>query len=97
MAKQLLYLHVSPHCSSERCAALTYVTVVNMSEKNSLESHSLERADTLNGREGDYDDKDVFGHEEEHDVRDPILLINAHPQGLQSWIDLALSESEDVG
>ena len=43
-----------------------------MSEKKSFESHSLERADTLDGREGGYDDKDVFGHEEEHDVRDPI-------------------------
>ena len=37
-----------------------------MSEK-SISSRSLEGAETLHER-GDYDDKDVFGHEEEHDV-----------------------------
>ena len=63
----MLYLHASPPLFQPACAALT---VVNMSEEKSLESHSLEHADTLNARDGDYDDKDVFGHEEEHDVRD---------------------------
>lgn len=46
-----------------------------MSEKNSISSPSLERADTLNGRGDAYDDKDVFGHEEEHDVRYPVLTF----------------------
>ena len=44
-----------------------------MSEKISLSSPSLERADTLNERAAGYDDVDVFGHEEEHDVRRSIL------------------------
>lgn len=41
-----------------------------MSEKKSL-SPSLEGAETLREREA-YDNKDVFGHEEEHDVRNSI-------------------------
>ena len=45
-----------------------------MSEKGSISSPSLERADTLNGQGDGYDDRDVFGHEEEHDVCDSILL-----------------------
>lgn len=44
-----------------------------MSEKNSISSPSLERAETLNGHGDAYNDKDVFGHEEEHDVRYPAL------------------------
>lgn len=36
---------------------------MSSSEKNSI----LSPAETLNEREG-YDDVDVFGHEEEHDV-----------------------------
>ena len=41
----------------------------------SSEKHSdLSPAETLNEREG-YDDVDVFGHEEEHDVRDFIYLF----------------------
>ena len=40
-----------------------------MSEKKSI----LSPAETLNEREG-YDDVDVFGHEEEHDVCDLILI-----------------------
>lgn len=47
-----------------------------MSEKNSISSPSLERADTLNGHGDVYDDKDVFGHEEEHDVRSPVLTYS---------------------
>lgn len=39
-----------------------------MSEKKSFSSQSLEGAETLRGREA-HDDKDVFGDEEEHDVR----------------------------
>ena len=45
-----------------------------MSEKHSISSPSLERADTLNGQGDAYDDHDVFGHEEEHDVRISILI-----------------------
>lgn len=44
-----------------------------MSEKNSISSRSLEGAETLHDRER-YDDKDVFGHEEEHDVRNSTFL-----------------------
>lgn len=46
-----------------------------MSEKDSLSSKTLERADTLNGS---YEEKDVFGHEEEHDVRNDLsaLMLN---------------------
>ena len=43
-----------------------------MSEKYSISSPSLERADTHA-----YDDHDVFGHEEEHDVRDSILIYRS--------------------
>lgn len=43
-----------------------------MSEKKSLSSQSLQDVETLQEREG-YDDNDVFGHEEEHDVRISIL------------------------
>ncbi len=45
-----------------------------MSERKSLSSASLEGGETLHEREG-YDDKDVFGHEEEHDVR--VLILNS--------------------
>ena len=44
-----------------------------MSEKNSISPPSLEGAETLHDRER-YDDKDVFGHEEEHDVRNFTFL-----------------------
>lgn len=40
-----------------------------MSGKKSSSLPSLEAAETLHKRET-YDDNDVFGHEEEHDVRD---------------------------
>ena len=40
-----------------------------MSEKHSILSPSLECADR-----DTYDDHDVFGHEEEHDVRISILI-----------------------
>lgn len=46
-----------------------------MSEKKSSSSPSLEGAETLNERQG-YDDKDVFGHEEEHDVRSSVLTFS---------------------
>lgn len=46
---------------------------LKMSEK-SISSRSLEGAETLHEREG-YNDKDVFGHEEEHDVCNWILTF----------------------
>ena len=49
-----------------------------MSEKNSLSTPSLERADTLNERGEGYHHVDVFGHEEEHDVCDPILTCRQY-------------------
>ena len=45
-----------------------------MSEKGSVSSPSLERAETL---QEEYHDHDVFGHEEEHDVRDSFLYLSA--------------------
>lgn len=42
---------------------------MSSSEKNSIVSP----AETLNEREG-YDDVDVFGHEEEHDVCDFLYI-----------------------
>ena len=45
-----------------------------MSEKRSFSSpSSLEATETLHGRH--YDDRDVFGHEEEHDVRNLICTL----------------------
>ena len=48
-----------------------------MLEKHSILSPSLERADTLNGQGDAYDDHDVFGHEEEHDVRISIRFYRS--------------------
>lgn len=48
-----------------------------MSERKSFSSASLEGAETLHEREG-YNDRDVFGHEEEHDVCDSISLTLQH-------------------
>ena len=46
-----------------------------MSEKRSFSSpSSLEATETPHGREA-YDDHDVFGHEEEHDVRNSIFTL----------------------
>lgn len=45
-----------------------------MSEKHSISSPSLERADMLNGQGNASDEHDVFGHEEEHDVRILTLI-----------------------
>ena len=47
---------------------------LEMSEKRSFSSpSSLEATETLQGR--NYDDNDVFGHEEEHDVRNSICAL----------------------
>ena len=45
-----------------------------MSEKVSLSSPSLGGVETLHEREG-FDDKDVFGHEAEHDVRNSFSVL----------------------
>ena len=58
----------------ESCLAFLCSTGLEMSEKGSLSSpSSLEATETLHGR--NYDDNDVFGHEEEHDVRNSICTL----------------------
>lgn len=44
-----------------------------MAERKSLSPPSLEGAETLHEQREGYDDRDVFGHEEEHDVCDFIV------------------------
>lgn len=56
-----------------------------MSERKSFSSPSLEGAETLHERER-YDDKDVFGHEEEHDVRKSIWYFQ-HRRSIFSILD----------
>ena len=69
-----------------------------MSEKHSISSPSLERADTLNGQGNAYDDHDVFGHEEEHDVRISILFSSElMPKIFDTAWDQNFSQNEGVG
>ena len=59
----------------ESCVVLLCSIGLEMSEKRSFSSpSSLEATETLHGR--NYDDKDVFGHEEEHDVRNSICTLS---------------------